>query len=619
MRKFAPVFLATLILSDAFLKQYVCEYPALQSVYPILFTAALLILLASCLYFFVYFRKQNEWESITERSQPSARAFWIAASIILFGAILRFWKLEGLFDGVFWDEAYKGLDAIAIREYGERPVFLNWNAGREALVAYLTAGLSFLTGYSGYTVRAVEAIAGVATLLFFYLFIRQIFNHKIALLSLFLFTVSKYHIIYSRYGLRVNLILLFETATLYFLARGINATKNRYTYFVFAGLVGGLGFYTYIAYRIFPLVVLAFLLDRGNRMKLRANIAPLAAALLVSAVVVAPLAQHYIENRKSFTDRMERTAVWATTKKTEPKPLPVLLFISARDTLGMWTFKGDSIERQNVREEPALSSFSTAFFLLGLVLFVANFRKPYSLFFIAYFLIGVLPGILTGLSPHASRNMGALPAAIVFTSFGILVAIRFFSQLPGRVLFMIVLAGNLITGPVDGLFRYSAVLDRMGAGRSALWGMDIAETDIGHLINQVGDGCEAYLSPQLFFHATIELLTYKKSEHQLWDSKTVVPKDKIALIFLQTTPRNQWWLRDAEGKDFFKWWRQRYKMDGKFIKLEILRIYGNYPQMTRQSDRRLLNILRQQFPSGKVIHFDSFTVFMINGTTDEHR
>jgi len=619
MRKFAPVFLATLILSDAFLKQYIHKSPALQSVYPILFTAGLLILLASSLYFFAYFRKSNEWESITERSKPSVRAFWIAASIILFGAILRFWRLEGLFDGVFWDEAYKGLDAIAIREYGERPIFLNWNAGREALVAYLVAGFSFFTGYSGYTVRAVEATAGVATLVFFYLFVRQIFNHKIALLSLFLFTVSKYHIIYSRYGLRVNLILLFETATLYFLARGINVTKNRYAYFVLAGLAGGLGFYTYIPYRIFPLVVLAFLLDRGNRIKLRANIAPLAAALVVSAIVVAPLAQHYIENRQSFTDRMARTAVWATTKKTEPKPLPVVLFVSAQDTLAMWTFKGDSMERQNVGEEQALSSFSTAFFLLGFVLFAANFRKPYAPFFLVYFFIGVLPAILAESAPHASRNLGALPAAIVFTSFGILTAIRFFSQLTGRILFMIVISGNLITGPVDGLFRYSAILDRMSPGRSALWGMDIAETDIGHLLNQLGDGCEAYLSPQLFFHATIELLTYKKSEHQLWATRTVFPHDKIVLIFLQTTPRNLWWLRDAEGKDFFKWWRQRYKMDRKFIKLEILRIYGNHPQMTRQSDLRLLNMLREQFPSGKVVHFDSFTIFMINETTDEHR
>jgi len=619
MTKLAPLFLTTLILSDALLKQYVRESPVLQTAYPMLFTAALLILLTSSLYVLVYFRKNNEWESITERSQPSVRTFWIAASIILFGAILRFWKLEGLFDGVSWDEAYKGLDAIAIREYGERPVFLNWNAGREALVAYLVAGLSFLSGYSGYTVRAVEATAGVVTLLFFYLFVRHIFDHKIALLSLFLLAVSKYHIIYSRYGLRVNLILFFETATLYFLARGIDATRNKYRFFVLAGLTGGLGFYTYIPYRIFPLVVLVFLFDRSNRMKLRVNLAPLAAALLVSAIIVAPLAQHYMENRKSFTDRMERTALWATHKNAEAKPLPVLLFISARDTLGMWTFKGDFIERQNVGEEAALSPFSTAFFLLGFVLFAANFRKPYALFFLAYFSIGVLPGVLGGSAPHASRNLGALPAVIVFTSFGIMAAIRLFSGTPGKVLCMIVLAGNLITGPVDGLFRYSDVLDRMDPGRSALWGMDIAETDTGHLLNQVGDRCEAYLSPQLFFHATIELLTYKKSEYQIWGGKTAIPQDKIALIFLQTTPRNQWWLRDAEGKDFFKWWRQRYHMEPKFIKSEILRVYGSYPQMTHQSDRRLLNGLRKQYPTGRLVQFDSFAIFMINGTTDEHR
>ncbi len=612
MRKAAPVFfLAALILTDAFLKQYFHASPALQSVYPILFTAALLILLSSAGFFLVYFRKDNQWESMAVRSEPSARAFQIAAAIILFGTILRFWKLEGLFDGIFWDEAYKALDAIAIREYGERPIFLNWNAGREALVAYLVAGLSFLTGDSGYTVRAVEALAGVTTLLFFYLFIRLIFNDKIALLSLFLFAVSKYHIIYSRYGLRVNLILLFETATLYLVARGMNATTNRYRYFLAAGFVGGLGFYTYIPYRIFPLVVLAFLLDRANRTRVRANVVPLAAALLVSAVIVAPLAHHYVENRKSFTDRMERAALWTRNKNAEPQSLPRLLFISARDTLAMWTFKGDFIERHNVREEPALSPFSTAFFLLGFSLFATNFRKPYALFFPAYFLIGILPGILGGSAPHASRNLAALPAVLVFTSCGILAAIRFFSKAPGRLLFTILLAGNLITGPVDGLFRYSAILDEMEPGRSALWGMDIAETDIGHLLNKTGDRCEAFLTPQLFYHATIELLTYKKSEHRLWGEQTQIPQNKIAMIVLQTTPRNLWWLRDAEGKDFFKWWRQRYGMQSQFIKSEILHLYGSYPRMMHQSDRRLLNILRKQYPSGRLVQFDSFAIFLI--------
>src|SRR5439155_289534 len=81
--------------------------------------------------------------------------------------------------------SYKGLDAIAIRQFGERPIFLNWNAGREALVAYLVAGMTFLSGYTAFSVRAVEALAGVATLFFFYLLAKRLFGYRIALLCLF--------------------------------------------------------------------------------------------------------------------------------------------------------------------------------------------------------------------------------------------------------------------------------------------------------------------------------------------------------------------------------------------------------------------------------------------------
>ncbi len=77
------------------------------------------------------------------------------------GVLFRFWKLDSLFDGITYDEAYKGLDAIAIREFGERPVFLDWNGGREALVAYLVAAAQTFFDYTSISVRVVTAIAGM--------------------------------------------------------------------------------------------------------------------------------------------------------------------------------------------------------------------------------------------------------------------------------------------------------------------------------------------------------------------------------------------------------------------------------------------------------------------------
>src|SRR5207237_8173948 len=126
--------------------------------------------------------------TIADQSNLSAK--WIAIASVLLGILFRFWRLDHLFDGLFWDEAYKGLDAISIREFGERPIFLNWNAGRDALVAYLVSASTFVFRYSGFAVRAIEALAGVFTLIFFYLFVKKILNRNIALLCLFLLAVS---------------------------------------------------------------------------------------------------------------------------------------------------------------------------------------------------------------------------------------------------------------------------------------------------------------------------------------------------------------------------------------------------------------------------------------------
>ena len=124
-------------------------------------------------------------------------AVLIAVLIIAVGAVFRFWRLGSLADGMAWDEAYKGLDALAIRQFGERPVFLNWNAGREALIAYLVAASQYFFDYSIVSVRAVLAFFGVLTLVFVFLLSRRLFNDRVALIATFLLAVSKWHIMHS--------------------------------------------------------------------------------------------------------------------------------------------------------------------------------------------------------------------------------------------------------------------------------------------------------------------------------------------------------------------------------------------------------------------------------------
>ncbi len=571
-------------------------------------------------YFLYYFRRNPQgvavWENFLSQKPSYRWNSWIVAGIILLGCFLRFWKLGTLFDGMTYDEAYKGLDAIGIRELGERPIFLDWNGGREALVAYLVAAAQSLFDYSSVSVRIVTAIAGSLSLLFFYLFVKTIFNNQLALISTFLLAVSKWHIIHSRYGVRAGLYPFFELASLYFVARGLSSDRKRTGFLIAAGVIGGLGLYTYIAYRIFPFVLLAFLAERTIRANLSRHLKPILAGIIVCLAVAAPFAKFSMENKESLTDRMKRTMVWRQKGNEEQSPAKLILESTAK-TLGLFTYKGDSIARHNVKEEPMLSPFVTAFFLLGVLMVLLNLGKPYGRFLLLYFLFTLLPGVLSVGAPNVPRVFGSLPVAILFTSFGIYSAgqiLNGYAPVIARLFLPLVLSGALLTGILDAMVRYPVILDTLPSKVAALWGMDRDQANVARLTNQLGNRCEVYITPKFFFHSTNEYLTYSKSFYKLITPATnlrkIASKDKLIVVLLQPQEVNPWWLRDDEGKKFYKWWHQIYGMDMRTIRMNIRKSY-NAP-FTRASDEKLLNALKMQYPKGKELRFEYFGAYVFS-------
>jgi hypothetical protein len=82
---------------------------------------------------------------------------------------------------------------------------------------------------------------------------------------------------------------------------------------------------------------------------------------------------------------------------------------------------------------------------------------------------------------------------------------------------------------------------------------------------------------------------------------------------------NLWWLRDDEGKRFFKWWEQRYRMPSNSFRQAVRKSYGTYTDTTRASDLRMLRMLKAQYPSGKILRFDSFSVFIAKPANRDRR
>jgi len=613
-------FLALLVASEAFLKKYLEFTPSLSPVYSFIFPICLALLIIAIAGLVFVLRKDKAesgiWNSVTFQQDEDKRIDWLFLAILFAGIFLRLFKLGSLADGMTYDEAYKGLDAIAIREFGERPIFLDWNGGREALVAYLVAFSQKIQGLSIVSERCITPITGCVTLLLFYLFVRHIFNRNAALLSTFLMAFSKYHIIHSRYGVRAGQFTVFEVGVLYFTARGLSSPKKFSWSLVIAGVLAGLGLYTYIAYRIFPLILLSFILQKDIRQKLRSHAPALAVSALLGLLIITPAVQYYHQNFESFTDRMQRTEVWSQKGKAHDQSPVMLIAQSAFDTMAMFTYEGDDIARHNVGIEPMLSPFVTAFFLFGLLLCVYNFRERYALFLLLYLFFALAPGILSVGAPNAPRVLGSIPPAIILTAIGILAGAQLVSRLSpqaSRILVILIVAGAFFTGVNDAMFRYPAILDSLPRKVSALWGMDRDQTNVARLANQLGAKCEVYFTPQFFFHSTVEYLTYSKSKHRLYSTETDLSENHnpqaVALVILQPANMNLWWLRDYDGKKFYKWWNQVYGLETKFIRSLV---HSNYDRfLTNTSDRRLLSRLQREYPHGKLVDLDRFSVFIV--------
>ena len=102
--------------------------------------------------------------------------------ILSFAALLRFANLATLPVGLFRDESFDGLNALAIID-GERPVFLVENGGRESMNAYLIALSVAVFGRSPAAVRLPSALASIFMVLGVYLLTASLTNRRIGLLA----------------------------------------------------------------------------------------------------------------------------------------------------------------------------------------------------------------------------------------------------------------------------------------------------------------------------------------------------------------------------------------------------------------------------------------------------
>lgn len=364
--------------------------------------------------------------------------------LMLLAGAVRFYLLGTWPPGLYHDEAFNGLDALRVIG-GERPLYFAANHGREPLFIYLAALSVDWLGRSVYALRLPSAVLGTLLIPATYWMARQLFDRRVGLLTAACAALTLWPLHLSLIGFRAGALPLFMALSI---GAGVMAYQSsRALHWILAGIFYGLSFYTYLASRFTPLVLVIMLL----LVALLRRWKPWRAALIfgvTTLIVLTPLIFTTITQWDVVMGRPGDISI--LNPAVNQGDVAGTLIRNTASAAGMFFWRGDDIPRHNVPFRPVFDAIAVVFFALGLIrLIVAalgpmlppaapllDFLRPgrdmptpparvtpigklSSLLVLIWIGVLLLPTILAEDTPHFLRAVGVLPVVLVIPAIGL--------------------------------------------------------------------------------------------------------------------------------------------------------------------------------------------------------
>ena len=352
-----------------------------------------------------------------------SRLFVGAAVLAVLGAaaVARLLPLfHGQPGGLYQDEAAEGISALRTLANGSyRPVFIDENGGREALFAYLVAGMFRFTGPSVTAIRATSSLVGLAGIAAAWPLLRR-FGTWAALAGIVWMAGSPWLISTSALGLRNGLTVPFASLAAVAMLAWSDQPLRRFAFI--AGFAVGAGLWTYQPLKLTPLLVVAWLLwlrryDRALYDRLWAG---RMWCLLGYVVAAAPYIWTAATDTVSYFGRIARVS------PLNPPMLQGGVLTHTLQTLGMFFVAGDPNPRHDVSALPLLLWPLPILAALGLWRLVRERRNPVSGLVLAGLGVYLLPPLLAleGGAPHLQRSLGLAPYVAALVGVGVVDSVR---------------------------------------------------------------------------------------------------------------------------------------------------------------------------------------------------
>mgnify|MGYP005844238051 FL=1 len=363
-------------------------------------------------------------------------AGWLMVLLLLISAALRLWQLPAIPPGLWYDEAYNGMDALRMLDNGSPQAFFVGNHGREPLIHYLSAAVMWLAGASPYTLRLVSALQALLAIALLYRWLVVLFadipeQRWLALTGSAGLAVSFWYLVMTRNSYRATLVPTFVALSGYLFWRAWR--RRSHWSFVGAGLALGLSQYTYLSARLLPLVFGVFALTWAGVRRRRTDRSSLPAlpwsGLLLMAgaagVVFLPLGLFYLAHPDALSYRTDSVSLFGHAPSLAAVAQHILdavrTFVDGRDF--NW--------RHSLPERAGFDWVTGIGFWLGLTVVVRNMRRPAQLFLLVGLLVMWLPAALAIPPVNALRLSGLLPAYYAIMALGLVALARWLSR-PAR-------------------------------------------------------------------------------------------------------------------------------------------------------------------------------------------
>jgi len=243
-------------------------------------------ILTLALIIYLFYRRENANKTNLSLEITRTDILWLL-SLFLAGLAIGAFALQDIpnilvpDEGSFWETGR----AIAAGEF--KPAFFDFGVYTFPVASSIFQGwIMRLFGINLWGWRFASILAGAVTVFPLYLFAREWFDRRVAVMAALFMVSSPYYLSFARLGYNNSQALFPVVLSFYFWSLGYK--QNSHLYFWLAGVAAGLGFYTYPAawlglVTIIAVTVILTILRRINFRQVFVTTAILLAAAFVTA------------------------------------------------------------------------------------------------------------------------------------------------------------------------------------------------------------------------------------------------------------------------------------------------------------------------------------------------